>query len=356
MVIDTHQHPGGPGHDGDRHGPSDHAQHGSGDSHGHSHGVNPDADRRYLSGALGLIVAFMLAEVIVGVIAGSLALITDAGHMLTDAASIVLALWAINLAARPARGRWTYGFKRAEILSAQANGLTLLLLAAWFIYEAIRRLFEPPEVQGLLVFVTAMVGIVVNIAAAWLISKANRTSLNVEGAFQHILNDLYAFIATAVAGVVVLFTGFTRADSLAALVVAGLMIKAGYGLVRESGRIFLEGAPTGLDPDLIGPAMAGRPGVAEVHDLHIWDVTSGMPALSAHVLVDPTGDCHAVRRDIEVLLKGTYLIDHTTLQVDHAENAAPEGGWADPDCVNPHGIRHQSTLPPPLGRVETPPH
>jgi len=356
MVSDTHRH--GNGGDGDP-GHSHTEEHAHGSAHGggdgHAHGVNPDADRRYLSGALLLIVAFMLAEVVVGVIAGSLALISDAGHMLTDAASIVLALWAINLAARPARGRWTYGFKRAEILSAQANGLTLLLLAAWFIYEAIRRLFAPPEVQGLLVFVTALVGIVVNIAAAWLISKANRTSLNVEGAFQHILNDLYAFIATAIAGLVVVFTGFSRADSLAALVVAGLMIKAGYGLVRESGRIFLEGAPAGLDPDVIGPAMACRPGVAEVHDLHIWDVTSGMPALSAHVLVDPTGDCHAVRRDIEVLLKGTYLIDHTTLQVDHAENN-PGSVELDPDCVNPHGIRHQSTLPPPPGWVGVPPH
>jgi cobalt-zinc-cadmium efflux system protein len=309
---------------------------------GHSHGVHPDADKRYLSGALALIVAFMAVEVVVGIIAQSLALITDAGHMLTDAVAIVLALWAINLAARPARGRWTYGFKRAEILSAQANGITLLLLSAWFAYEAIRRLFEPPEVQGLLVFITAMVGIAVNIAAVWLISKANRTSLNVEGAFQHILNDLYAFLATAIAGLVVVFTGFTRADSIAALVVAALMCKAGYGLVRESGRIFLEGAPKGLDPDVIGPAMASRAGVAEVHDLHIWDVTSGMPALSAHVLVDPTGDCHDVRRDIEVLLKGTYRIDHTTLQVDHADTGVTV---ADPDCEQPHGPRHQSTPP-----------
>ncbi len=359
-MTDTHHvQPSGQHHDRDRHADHDHA----GDSHapgrhgdGHSHGVNPDADKRYLSGALALIVAFMAAEVIVGIIAGSLALISDAGHMLTDAASIVLALWAINLAARPARGRWTYGFKRAEILSAQANGLTLLLLAAWFIYEAIRRLFEPAEVEGLLVFVTALVGIAVNVAAAWLISKANRTSLNVEGAFQHILNDLYAFIATAIAGLVVIFTGFSRADSVAALVVAGLMIKAGYGLVRESGRIFLEGAPEGLDPDLIGPDMAGRPGVAEVHDLHIWDVTSGMPALSAHVLVDPTGDCHEVRRDIEVLLRGTYKIDHTTLQVDHADSTTPDGGWADPDCENPHGTRHQSLQQPTLDRSAPPPH
>ena len=310
---------------------------------GHSHGVAADADKRYLSGALTLIVAFLITEVVVGLIAGSLALISDAGHMLTDAASIVLALVAIRLSAKPARGRWTYGYKRAEILSAQANGLTLLLLAVWFTYEAIRRLIDPPEVEGLLVFGTAMVGIAINIAAARLISRANRTSLNVEGAFQHVLNDLYAFIATAIAGLVVLFTDFARADAIAALIVAALMIKAGYGLVRESGRIFLEAAPGGLDPDLIGPAMAGRPGVAEVHDLHIWDVTSGLPALSAHVLVDPTGDCHAVRRDLEALLIRDYEIDHTTLQVDHAHVAQPMSGVPEQlgeDCDKPHGARH----------------
>lgn len=326
-------------HDAPGHG-HDEAGLGSG---GHSHGVAADADRRYLSGALALIVAFLITEVVVGLIAGSLALITDAGHMLTDAASIVLALIAIRLSAKPAQGRWTYGYKRAEILSAQANGLTLLLLAVWFIYEGIRRLIDPPEVEGLLVFLTAVVGIAINIAAAWLISKANRTSLNVEGAFQHILNDLYAFIATAIAGLVVMLTGFARADAIAALIVAALMIKAGYGLVRDSGRIFLEAAPANLDPGLIGPAMAGRPGVAEVHDLHIWDVTSGMPALSAHILVDPTGDCHAVRRDLELLLRGDYQIDHTTLQVDHAQRGPATPGEVDQtgeNCEEPHGPRH----------------
>ncbi|MDQ6658544.1 MAG: cation diffusion facilitator family transporter [Actinomycetota bacterium] len=309
---------------------------------GDSHRVGADADRRYLSAALVLIVAFLLTEVIVGLMAGSLALISDAGHMLTDAASMVLALIAISLSAKPARGRWTYGFKRAEILSAQANGLTLLLLAAWFIYEAIRRLVHPPQVAGLLVFVTAVVGIAVNIAAAWLISRANRSSLNIEGAYQHIVNDLYAFLATAVAGLVVMMTGFARADAIAALVVAALMIKAGFGLVRESGRIFLEAAPAGQHPDVIGPAMAELPGVTEVHDLHIWDVTSGMPALSAHVLVEPAGDCHGVRRQLEVLLRNSYHIDHTTLQVDHAGTGPGrlEGSPADPDCEDPHGPRH----------------
>ena len=168
-------------------------------------------------------------------------------------------------------------------------------------------------VGGLLVLITALIGIAVNIAAAWLISKANRTSLNVEGAFQHVLNDLYAFIATAIAGLVVLLTGFARADAVATLVVAGLMLKAGAGLIKESTRIFLEAAPTSLDPDLIGQAMASQPSVTEIHDLHVWEVTSGMPALSAHILVDPTGDCHAIRRDLGNLLRTGNEIRHATL-------------------------------------------
>jgi cobalt-zinc-cadmium efflux system protein len=157
---------------------------------------------------------------------------------------------------------------------------------------------------------------------------------------------LYAFVATAIAGLVIVLTGFDRADAIAALFVAALMIRAGVGLVRESGRIFLEAAPSGLDPDLIGPAMADRPGVEEVHDLHIWDVTSGLPALSAHVLVDPQGDCHAVRRDLEVLLKGRYRIDHTTLQVDHTVTGpvALDGPGVGADCQDPHGVRHHPTV------------
>ncbi|MGX1762680.1 cation diffusion facilitator family transporter, partial [Streptomyces lydicus] len=263
--------------------------HGSG-GHTHSHGVSGDADRRWLTVALALIGGFMMIEVVVGLLANSLALLSDAAHMLTDAASIVLALTAIRLAARPARGKYTYGFKRAEILSAQANGITLLVLAGWLTYEAIRRLLEPPEVTGGLVVITALFGIAVNIAAAWAISKANRSSLNVEGAFQHVLNDLYGFIATAVAGVVVLLTGFARADAIATLVVVALMVKAGLGLVRESGRIFLEAAPAGLDPDALGRRLVEMPGIDEVHDLHVWQITSGNVALSAHVLVQPGAD------------------------------------------------------------------
>jgi cobalt-zinc-cadmium efflux system protein len=306
-----------------------------GHGHGHGHGVGRTADRRWLAAALALILTFMAVEFVVGLLAGSLALISDAAHMLTDAAAIGFALVAIRLAARPAQGGYTYGLRRAEILSAQANGITLLLLAAWFCYEGVRRLIEPPAVEGGLVLVTALVGIVVNVATTWCVSRADRSSLNVEGAFQHILNDLFAFIATAIAGLVVLTTGFARADALAALVVAGLMIKAGWSLLRESGRIFLEAAPRGVDPDRIGAELATVEGVAEVHDLHIWEITSGEPALSAHVLVRADVDCHAARLAIEQVLRGDH-ITHTTLQVDHQEELGAE------HCEQAHGPVHRS--------------
>jgi cobalt-zinc-cadmium efflux system protein len=309
-------------------------------------------DRRWLTTALILITGFMAAEVIVGVVAHSLALLSDAAHMLTDAGAIVLALTAMRLAARPARGDYTFGLKRAEILSAQANGITLLVLAAWLAYEAIQRLITPPRVAGGLVVATALAGIMVNVAAAWAISRARRQSLNVEGAFRHIVTDLYGFIATAAAGAVILTTGFDRADPIASLVVVALMVKAGAGLVRQSGQIFLEAAPAGLSPDAIGDLMAGVGQVVEVHDLHIWLITSGEPALSAHVLVAPGGDCHHIQRQLREQLRMQYGITHATLQVDHLREGDPAGllhigthAGADtpalPDPEDTHGPVHR---------------
>lgn len=300
---------------------SDAAGHPHGPGHGHGHGVGRDADRRWLNVTLALIAVFMAGEVFIGLVAHSLALLSDAAHMLTDAGSIVLAIIAMRLAARPAGGGYTYGLKRVEILSAQANGLTLLLLAAWLVYEAIRRLIDPPPVAGALVLVTALVGVVVNIAATWCLSKANRSSLNIEGAFQHLLTDLYGFLATAIAGAIVLSTGFARADAIATLIVVALMTRAGVNLVRESGRIFLEAAPAGVDTRALGSRLAAHPDVVEVHDLHVWQITSGQPALSAHVLVRAGRDCHAVRTDLQTLLAQDYAISHVTLQLDHP---APE--------------------------------
>jgi len=306
--------------------------HGQGHGHGHGHGVSGNADRRYLTGALALIVGYMSVEVVIGVVARSLALISDAAHMMTDAFAIVLALVAMRIAARPPRGGYTYGLRRAEILSAQLNGLTLLLLAAYFVYESVVRLLDPPNVNGQLVFWTSLTGIAVNVGATWLISKANRSSLNVEGAFQHILNDLYAFIATTIAGLAIWLFGFDRADVIASLIVAALMLKAGYGLLRDAGRVLMEAAPSGIDPSELGTRLAERPCVQEVHDLHVWEVSSGYPALSAHVLVEPKGDCHAVRRDLQELLRTSYGITHTTLEVDHVDNEY--------HCEDPHGPRH----------------
>jgi cobalt-zinc-cadmium efflux system protein len=286
---------------------------------GHSHGVSADADRRALAIALALIVGFMCVEVVVGIAARSLALLSDAAHMLTDAGALALSLVAIRLARRPAAGAMTYGLKRSEILAAAINGSTLLVLGLLIVYEGIRRLADPPDTEGAAVLIVALAGVAVNLTATWVLSKANRRSLNVEGAFQHIFTDLVAFIATAIAGAVILVTEFTRADGIAALFVAAIMLHAAWRLLFESGRVFLEAAPRGLDPQAIGRRMAARTGVAEVHDLHIWEVTSGFPALSAHVLVGRDTDCHDVRRDLERVLHDEFEIEHTTLQVEHEE-------------------------------------
>jgi cobalt-zinc-cadmium efflux system protein len=309
----------------------------------HEHGPASGADARWLSGALALIVALMAGEVVAGLAAHSLALISDAAHMLTDAASIALVLVTARLAARPPAGGYTYGLKRTEILSAQANGITLVLLAIWLGYSAIRRLVTPPGVAGGTVLGVALVGIAVNVAAAMLIARAagpgQPRSLNLSGAFKHVVTDLYAFIATAVAGLVIILSGFARADAIATLVVVVLMLHAGYGLIKDSGRIFLEAAPAGLSPAAVGAAMAARPLVCEVHDLHIWEITSGLPAASAHVLVARGADCHAVRADLEAFLSGRYGITHATLQVDHVAPAAEVTDRADTGshCDDAHG-------------------
>jgi len=278
-----------------------------------------ETDRRWITGGLAVITAFMVAEVVIGFAVNSLALLSDAAHMLSDAGALALALVAVHLARRPPSGGFTYGLRRAEILSAQANGLTLLLFAAWLGYHAVVRLIRPEPVSGMPVLITALAGIAVNLVVAWMVRKADRRSLNVEGAYQHIVTDLAAFIATAIAAVVILATGFDRADPIASLVVVGLMVRAGVVLVRDSGRILLEAAPAGLDPAQIGRDMARHDGVVEVHDLHVWEITSGAPALSAHVIVEPTLDCHDIRLDLERLLRDRYDLSHTTLQVDHAQ-------------------------------------
>jgi cobalt-zinc-cadmium efflux system protein len=283
--------------------------------HAHDHAR---ADRRFLALALGVLLVFMAAEVVLGIVANSLALLADAGHMLTDAAALGLALFASWAAGLPARGRWTFGFARAEILAAQANGLTLLIIGIWILYSAVRRLVDPPDVDGAIVASVALAGIIVNLGVLAVLSRARRESLNVRGAYLHVATDLAAFIGTAIAGALILLTGWDRWDPLASIVVVGLMLAAAFTLLRESGQIFLEGAPASAPPGDIGSAIADHDGVVQTHDLHVWTVTSGFPTLSAHVLVRPDADCHRIRLELEQMLEERFGIEHTTLQVEHA--------------------------------------
>jgi cobalt-zinc-cadmium efflux system protein len=302
-------------------------------SHPHVHSAG--ADRGRLRVALALIAGFIAVEIATGVIAHSLALLSDAGHMLTDAAAIGFSLVALSLAARPARGAMTFGFSRAEALSAQANGVTLLVLAGFITYEGIARLVHPPKVHAGLMLAVALAGVVVNLAATWTLSRADRASLSIEGSFQHLLTDLYGFIGTAIAAAVILASGFDRADAIASLLIAALMARSAAGLLKASARVFLESSPRGVSPQEVGEALAACANVVEVHDLHVWEISHGFTALSAHALVRPESDCHAARRAMEEMLRERFGIAHTTLQVDHVDETlleispAPHAGVAD---------------------------
>jgi cobalt-zinc-cadmium efflux system protein len=303
-------------HDHDRKSPAHgHAGHGHDD---HGHAPSADADRRWLAVALALIVGFMGVEIVAGVIAGSLALLSDAGHMLTDAAAIGLALVAARLAARPAKGAFTFGLGRAEILSAQVNGATLFLLAGIIAVEGIQRLGSPPDVEGSVVIVVGVIGALANVGAFCALSRAERQSLNIAGARAHVIADLYGSVAAVTAGTVIALGGPPEADAIAALTVAAVMLRSGWTLLRSSLRVLLEAAPRGTDPNAVGHALASAEGIVEVHDLHVWEVTSGFTALAAHVVVAPDDDCHARRRELQLLVRERFGIDHTTLQVDHA--------------------------------------
>jgi cobalt-zinc-cadmium efflux system protein len=280
----------------------------------------------------------MAGEVAAGFAAHSLALLSDAAHMLTDAAALLVAVIAARIARRPARGAYTYGFARVDALSGQANGITLLLLAAWFAVVAVRRLIDPGTVHGGVVSAVAAVGIAVNVLATALAGRADRRALNVKGAVAHLVTDIWAFAAALVAGLVILATSWQRADAVASLVIAALMTWTGWGLVRAAGRIFLEAAPLGVDPADVGVRLAAVAGVSQVHDLHVWQLGPSESAVSAHVLVDPPYDCHEVSERLRELLAADYAIGHVTLQADHAGSARHQAE----DCADAHGEIHFS--------------
>ncbi len=306
----------------------DHPEPSARGEHGHSHTLTLGPDLRYLVVALVLIGTFMVGEVVAAVLGSSLALFADAGHMLTDVATLAISVWAVRLAARPAQGRWTYGLKRAEILSAAVNGVTLVAISVLIALEAIQRLIAPKHVLGGLVLGVALLGAVVNVFAAWALAKADRRSLNVRGAYEHILTDLYAFIGTAVAGLVIVLTGWDRADPVASLLVVALMGRTAWGLLRDAGKILLQAAPDDLELSEVRAHLVDVPHVLDVHDLHAWTVTSGSPTLAAHVVVEDhcfeTGHAPQILDALQACLAEHFGLTHATFQLEPADHVGHE--------------------------------
>lgn len=286
---------------------------------GHDHTQHTRATgARALAWTLALVGTFAVVEIVGGILTGSLALLADAGHMLSDGLSLALALFAIWLGRRPATPTRSFGYRRAEILAAFVNGLTLVAVAVWILVEAYRRLDDPPEVTGGWMLAVAAAGLAVNLVGAAILLGSGRESLNVEAAFRHVVADALGSIGVIVAALVIVTTGWLVVDPLVSAVIAALVLASAVGVLRESTHVLLEGTPPGMRGTDVEQAVLAVPGVASVHDLHVWSITSGFVALSAHVLVRPGEDCHARRRDVERALADRFGITHTTLQVEHA--------------------------------------
>jgi cobalt-zinc-cadmium efflux system protein len=291
--------------------------------HHHAHQAGSADARRRLALVLGLTATFMVAEVVGGLLAGSVALLADAGHMLSDSLSLGLALLAAWAAQRPATSQRTFGYRRAEILAALVNGLALVAISLFIFVEAGSRLGDPPEVEGGLMLGVAVAGLVVNAIGATVLARSSHDNLNVSAALRHVLADLLGSVGVIVAAIVVLTTGWEHADPLVGIVIGALVLVSSLPILRDSGRILLEATPKGIDAGDVGRRMRSQPGIVEVHDLHVWTITSGFPALAAHVLVATDDDCHARRRELERMLEHDFGITHTTLQVDHAHGEQP---------------------------------
>ncbi|MGK2932026.1 MAG: cation diffusion facilitator family transporter [Solirubrobacterales bacterium] len=292
-------------------------------SHSHGPGAYRGTDRRALLIAAGLTATFMVVEAVGGLITGSLALLADAGHMLSDSFSLFLALGAVMLASRPATSKRTFGYKRAEILAALVNGILLVLVSAWVIVEAIQRLGESVEILGGGMMAIAVAGLAINLIAARVLYKAGGDSLNIKAALRHVIADVAGSVGVIIAAGVILLTGWEPIDAIVSILISLLIAASAWSVLRESVDVLLESTPEGMDSEEIGMAMASVPAVEQVHDLHVWQITSGFPTLSAHVLVGAGADCHGARRDLETMLHDRFDIDHTTLQVDHVPSTEP---------------------------------
>jgi cobalt-zinc-cadmium efflux system protein len=290
---------------------------------GHSHGQG--ANKKALAVVLALTLTYMIAEIVGGLITGSLALLADAAHMASDNVALGLALFAFWLSSKPPTPNHSFGYKRTEILAALFNGITIVAVSLWIFYEAFNRLQDPPEVLGGWMMAVAVVGLLVNLAGAIILTRSAGENLNMQGALRHILADLLGSIGVIVAALVILLTGWSYADPIISAFIGVIILVSSYKLLKDSVGILLEGSPPGIDAREVGQRMARSEGVEEVHDLHIWTVTSGFPALAAHILVGGDEDCHGRRRELETMLSGEYGIEHTTLQVDHVGDHTASG-------------------------------
>lgn len=287
--------------------------------HGHAHGPDRPGDARALGLVLAITAALAVAELVGGLVSGSLALLADAGHMLSDGGSLALALGALWLARRPPTARMSFGFRRAEILAALANGVALVAIAIWIFIEAAQRLSDPPEVLAGTALAVALAGLAANALGLAILRRSGGRSLNMRAALLHVASDLLGSVGVVVAAIVILATGWLYADPLVGMLIGVLILASSWRVLRESLGVLLEAAPEGIDVDAVGRRMAEVDGVSEVHDLHIWTITSGFPALSAHVLVPEGEDCHARRRELSEMLQRDFGIAHTTLQVEHGD-------------------------------------
>jgi cobalt-zinc-cadmium efflux system protein len=285
--------------------------------HDHRHGA-VGAGASALAIALGLNAAYTVAEGAAGVLVGSMALLADAAHNLSDVLALAVALFAARLARRPPTPTRSFGYMRAEILSALCNGVLVVAMAAWIAVESLLRLGDPPSVTGGWLTLVAAAGIAVNAASAAILARSARDNLNVRASIVHLGTDALASLGVVVGGIVIAVTGWYVVDPLLGLGIAVLIALGARGVLSDAVHILLEGAPRGIDVGAVGARLAAVPGVRDVHDLHVWEITSGFPALSAHVLVEPGDVCHATRRALERLLADEFHIEHTTLQVDHA--------------------------------------
>ncbi|MFO0661609.1 MAG: cation diffusion facilitator family transporter [Polyangiaceae bacterium] len=275
---------------------------------------------RALAGALGLTLTFLFVELVVGWLAGSLALLSDAGHMLTDAGALGLALFAQRLAARPRSPQNTFGLRRAEILAALANGLVLGVSAVWIVIEAVERLAHPPEVKGGWVLIVAALGLAINLLSAWILSRG-ASSANVRAALAHVLADAAGSVAAMIAGALVMWFGWSKADPIVSILISLLILWGAFGVVRDAVQVLLEGTPTNVDVPAVEKTIRATPGVSEIHDLHVWSIADGFPVLTVHVVLDGTAHGVEVVQRVSGRLREMHSISHVTIQPEAPECA-----------------------------------